>query len=116
MPEQLPNAANARIDPRKLRDYALNPEHSSGKYKAAFFRQMGYTLENWEQLEQDIRAQHLSQPAEPGQPSFYGRKYVITAPLHGPLGIARQVATVWILRAGNDFVELVTIEPAARPK
>jgi hypothetical protein len=32
--EQLPNAKDARIDPRKLRDYVLNAEHSSGKYKS----------------------------------------------------------------------------------
>lgn len=53
MPDRLANAEKARINPRKLRDYALNPEHESGRYKAAFFAQMGYTsgpaktLPNW---------------------------------------------------------------------
>jgi hypothetical protein len=116
MPDRLPNADMARIDPRKLRDYVLNPEHSSGKYKAAFFAQMGYTAENWQQLERDIRAQHLSQPAQPGQRSAYGQKYTITAPLQGPRGSARQVTTVWIFRSGSDFATMVTIEPAARRK
>ena len=116
MPDLLPNVENARIDPRKLRDYALNAEHESGKYKAAFFAQAGYTGENWEQLERDIREQHLSQPATPGQPSPHGRKYTITAPLRGPLGLVRQVTTVWIFRPGRDFAELVTIEPAPHLK
>jgi len=110
----LPNADRAHIDPRKLRDYALNPEHASGRYKAEFFAQMGYTAANWQQLERDIREQHLSQPAEQGKPSPYGFKYVITAPLRGPNGVTRQVTTVWLVRPGNDVAELITIQPAAR--
>ena len=40
MVDLLPNADKAVIDPRKLRDYALNPEHDSGRFKAAFFAQI----------------------------------------------------------------------------
>ena len=47
MPEYLPYPERAHIDPRKLRDYALNPNHDSGKYKAAFFAQMGYQRDDW---------------------------------------------------------------------
>ena len=83
MVDLLPNAGKALIDPRKLRDYALNPEHVSGQFKAAFFAEMGYDAVDWRRLERDIRTQHLSQPTEPGQPTPYGRKYVITAPLWG---------------------------------
>ena len=116
MSDRLPNAVGAQIDPRKLRDYALNPEHESGRYKAAFFAQMGYTAEHWQRLEQDIREQHLAQPIEAGQSSSFGRKVTITAPLQGPHGLARQVTTVWIFRPGSDWAELVTIEPAAHRK
>lgn len=116
MAGRLPNHENARIDPRKLRDYALNPEHNSGKYKAVFFQQMGYTPENWQQLERDLRAQHLLQYASEGKPSPFGSKYIITAPLQGPNGVERQVTTVWIIRAGENFPRLVTIEPASRLK
>lgn len=116
MPNLLPNAERAVIATAKLREYALNPNHDSGKYKAEFFRQMGYTQENWQMLERDIREQHLRSEAQPGQPSRHGAKYTITAPLQGPTGTARQVTTVWILRVGQDFPELVTIEPASRRK
>jgi hypothetical protein len=112
--DPLPNAEQARIDPRKLRDYVLNPEHSSGRFKAKFFAQMGYEMANWAQLELDIKEQHLSQTAQSIESSVYGRKFSITAPLRGPNGAVRQVTTVWIFRPGNDFGELVTIEPAAR--
>jgi hypothetical protein len=112
----LPKATNAEIDPRKLRDYVLNPEHSTGRYKAAFFAQMGYAAQDWPRLERDIREQHLTQPATPGQVSPFGRKYLITAPLQGPSGPARQVTSVWLLRPSRERVELITIEPAARRK
>jgi hypothetical protein len=73
MAERLPNADRALIDPRKLRDYALNPEHVSGRHKAAYFAQMGYSAEHWQRLERDIREQHLSRPAEHGQEEIIGR-------------------------------------------
>ena len=116
MSTYLPNAGNARIDSRKLRDYALNTEHATGRFKAVFFGQMGYSADEWKRLAQDIREQHLTQLAEIGQPSPYGLKYTITAPLQGPYGPARTVTTVWIFRPGNDWAELVTIEPASRRK
>ena len=89
MPGQLPNAQKARINCRKLRDYALNTKHDTGKYKAAFFYQMGYTVEKWATLEDEIRSQHLTQPADTGQPSPFGQKYTITALLQGPQGEPR---------------------------
>lgn len=116
MPDRLPNADKAQIDPRKLREYVLNSEHTSGQHKAAFFAQMGYVADNWRKLERDIREQHLSQPAEPGHESPFGQKYMITAALQGPEGSPRQVTTVWIIKTGNDFAELVTILPASRRK
>jgi hypothetical protein len=113
MDDRLRNAGSAIIDPRKLRDYALNFQHATGRYKAAFFAQMGYVSEHWQDLEKDIREQHLILPAKPGKVSPFGVKYTVTGPLIGPAGITRQITTVWIIRSGKDNPELVTIEPAA---
>lgn len=110
----LPNAESAQIDPRKLHDYALDFGHDTGRYKAAFFAQIGYAAERWRELEHDIRTQHLSQHADKGKATEYGQKYTITALLHGPNGECRWVTTVWIIRPGNDYADLVTIEPAQR--
>lgn len=113
MPEKLLNAERAFIDPRKLRDYVLNSRHAVGRYKAVFFAQMGYSYENWEVLLRDIKEQHLDYEAEEGQKSYYGSKYTITAPIQGPVGSARWVTTVWIYRSGQDWPELVAIQPAS---
>lgn len=114
MGELLPNAENARIDPRKLRDYALNFSHASGRFKAAFFAQMGYSADSWQLLERDIREQHLSEFVEKGSASPFGTKYNITALLIGPSGESRWITTVWIFRKGRSFADLVTVEPAKR--
>lgn len=114
MGEVLRNSREARIDPRKLRDYALNFSHDSGRFKAAFFAQMGYDAESWHLLERDIREQHLTEDAELGSSSPFGIKYNITAPLQGPNGESRWITTVWIFRPGEPFADLVTIEPAKR--
>ena len=34
---KIPNAERAIVDIRKLRDYCLNPQHSTGKHKARLF-------------------------------------------------------------------------------
>ena len=47
------------IDPRKLRDYLLNPAHPEGAAKAQYLSEMGYNQENYHILEVDLRNQHL---------------------------------------------------------
>ena len=56
---KLPNASLAIIDSAKLRDYLLSPAHPVGRFKAPFFAALGYAQEQWQQLEADLRAQHL---------------------------------------------------------
>lgn len=74
MGELLPNAQEARIDPRKLRDYVLDFSHPSGRFKAPFFAQIGYSVENWQRLELDIREQHLIELAKRGSPSPFWKE------------------------------------------
>jgi hypothetical protein len=53
---KLPNADKAIIPPEKLRDYILSSSHPVGKFKAAFFKSLGYSGDNWQQLEAGIRS------------------------------------------------------------
>jgi hypothetical protein len=47
----IPNAENAIVDIRKLRDYCLNPEHENGKHKARLFASiLGMTADDAEEL------------------------------------------------------------------
>lgn len=107
----LPNAERAEIDPAKLHGYLLSPTHPVGRFKARFFAALGYTADEWQTLEVDLRIQHLSQPAEPGPQLPYGRSYTIRAILKGPGGEAAPVVSVWFIRSANAVPHFVTAYP-----
>jgi hypothetical protein len=108
----LPNAERAVIERAKLRDYLLSRTHPVGRFKATFFRSLGYEARRWKRLEADIRAQHLPRPTRELPITPYGRKYVIRATLVGPSGKSAAVASVWIMLANEDFPRFVTAYPA----
>lgn len=95
------------IAEEKLTKYLLVPLPKDDKSK--FLAQAGYTLDNWQQLKQDLRVQVLSQPAELIETNRYGRKYAIRACLRGVNGIELNILTIWMLT--NDTTRFVTLVP-----
>jgi hypothetical protein len=108
---KLPNAERAIIDAEKLRDYVLSSVHPVGRFKAAFFRRIGYSAEDWQTLERDLREQFLSQNATKMDESHYGQKFVIEGPLMGPTGETVQIVTVWVILKGESIPRFVTAYP-----
>ena len=52
---KLPNCERAFVDPAKLADYALDPEHEEGKRKALIFAAaLGITHDDWPRLLQKL--------------------------------------------------------------
>lgn len=109
---RLPNAERAIIEPAKLQGYILSFSHPLGRFKAAFFGDMGYTKERWERLEADIQEQHLVLDVFTSQETPYGRKHVISGPVTGPSGKTLMLRSVWIILQGRSAPRLVTIYPA----
>ena len=107
----LPNVELAEIDPEKLRGYLLSPTHPVGRFKARFFTALGYSADDWQTLEADLRIQHLSQDAEPGAITSYGRPYTIRAILKGPNGESALVASIWFVRLSTGVPHFVTAYP-----
>ena len=83
---RLPNYEKAIISSNKIRNYILSFEHPIGRFKAAFFKGMGYTTENWERFISDIRHYHLQLDAKPTEKTKYGQKYEINGLINGPNG------------------------------
>ena len=76
--------------------------------KSKFLAQAGYRLDNWQQLEQDLRTQVLTQPAALIETSRYGRKYLIRACLRGAQAVELNILSVWMETDGvTRFVTLV---------
>jgi len=107
----IPNAERASIEPAKLHAYLLSRNHPIGRFKAVFFLALGYSSENWRQLEVDLRSQHLSQEATAEEPTPYGQKYTIRATLVGPSGSSAEAVSVWVVRTGEEFPRFVTAYP-----
>jgi hypothetical protein len=124
----LPRAAGAVIAAEKLRDYILSPAHPIGRFKAAFFAQLGYAQADWQRLAADLRSQHLPLAAqEMDAPPFgrnlpsdgtslrteprFGRKYRIRGPLTGPTGRTATLVSIWMVRTGEEAAHLVTVCP-----
>lgn len=111
---RLPSGHLAIIDPSKVRDYLLSPEHLVGRHKAAFFNALGYTRERWRELEDAFRRLIATEEAVPGKPSDFGDKYEVRGTLERSAGRRGEVVTVWIILAGETVPRFITAVPGGR--
>jgi hypothetical protein len=112
---QLPFAERAVVESDKVRDYLLSPTHPVGRFKAAFFATLGYTVANWPELQRDLLQIAELGDATQGQFSRFGNKYEVPAILTGPAGRSAAILTVWIVRHGEQVPRLVTAMPGDGP-
>lgn len=104
----LPNSDRAVIDSTKLRDSLLSASHPVGRFKARFFESLGYSAENWEQLEADIRDLIGATEARPREKTEYGQKYEVRGSITGPNGRPAEVVTVWIVLTEENVPRFIT--------
>jgi hypothetical protein len=108
---QLPNHELAIIEPSKLTNYLLNPIHKRGGTKAKLLIQCGYSQDNWQQLEADIRNYHLAAAVDRVRETLYGVRYEIRATLPTPSDRLLSVRTVWQIDTGTTIPRLITMIP-----
>jgi hypothetical protein len=105
---KLPLGNDAIIDPRKLTDYCLSPDHDDGQHKAQLFRVLlGLTREHAGMLLDVLREAAADGEAIPGHEDRYGQRYVIDFEFHGPRGRAT-IRSAWIIRPSETIPRLVT--------
>jgi len=104
----LPNAENAFIDLRKLRDYSLSFESPTGRHKARVFASaLGITAENAEYLRDLLFEVIKNYEAESGELDLFGQRYTVDFPLKTEVGEA-MVRSGWIILHTEDFPRLTT--------
>lgn len=108
---RLPNAEHAVVEAGKVRDYLLSSDHPIGRFKAAFFRSLGFGAADWESLRSALLSQAREGEAVPEPPSAYGQKFRVRGILHGPGGKPASVVSVWIIRPAEAFPRFVTAFP-----
>jgi hypothetical protein len=111
---RLPRAEVALIETAKVRDYLLAPEHPTGRFKAAFFVRLGYSLQRWELLAADLTRHAQANDASVGEANDFGQKFEVRGNLTGPDGKSASLVTVWIILRGDDLPRFVTAFPGRR--
>jgi hypothetical protein len=101
-------ANRAVIDPRKLTDYALNPNHPVGGNKAIVFERLGFSRANAEDLMSQLRTGVMENTPLPGKVDQFGPRFTVDIPVVGPRA-SGVVRTGWIYKAGSSTPELTTL-------
>lgn len=101
--------SNVIISSEKLTRYLLVKRPVGDK--SEFLKQAGYTLENWERLEQDLRQQILSKDAVSLEKTKYGELFEVKSTLTGPNNVALRVVTIWMREAESGLTKFITLYP-----
>lgn len=107
----IPNAENAVVDIRKLRNYCLNLEHNDGRHKARLFSSIfGMTVDNAEELRQILLEIVKTHSARLGRQDEFGQRYTIDFQLkwQDRSGIIR---SGWIIEHDSNIPKLTTCYP-----
>lgn len=106
---RLIGADRAEIDPRKLTDYALNPNHPVGGGKARVFQSaLGYNQSNYKGLLSQLQGGVMNVTPIHGKVDSFGSRFTVDIPVTGPGGSAT-VRTGWILRPGSTTPSMTTL-------
>jgi hypothetical protein len=107
---KLPNTDKAIIAQEKLCGYVLSTTHPVGKFKAAFFRNLGFSGDNWSELEAEIRS-ILDNEATVGEKTDYGQKFEVRGVLSGTNRQTANIVTAWIMLNGENIPRFITAYP-----
>ena len=107
----IPNAENAVVDIRKLRDYCLSLEHDDGKHKARLFSSiLGMTADNAEELRQILLQVVKTHEAQLGRQDEFGQRYILDFTLEWQNRSAT-LRSGWIVEHGSEIPKLTTCYP-----
>ena len=100
--------SDTQIAMEKLTSYLLVKRPVGDKSE---FLRAGYTLDNSQRLEEDIRRQILTRDASLIERTIYGELYEIRGSLTGPGGTTVNVKTVWMQELKTGITKFITLYP-----
>ncbi|MBU0512422.1 MAG: hypothetical protein KKD28_15620 [Chloroflexi bacterium] len=100
------------IDPRKLTEYALHPDHPRGGHKARVFEAaLGYNQSNYQSLLDQIADEALESEVIPGQVDQFGQRVCVGLEVTGVEGQRVIVLSVWMIVSHGSEARLATLYP-----
>jgi len=99
----VPRADRAVVPPAKLRDYALNPEHETGRHKARLFSaELGIGRNDWRYLAERLSVGVRTTPASRIEIDAYGVSYEVVMPVDGLNGATVPVVSAWFVEHNSQ--------------
>ena len=110
---KLPNRKNATIKREKLTNYLLSLTHPVGKFKAVFFRGIGFNDTNIHYLKQGLYKIAQNNNIKSGRSSDdnNGVNYKIIGLLSAPNGKIYPIETVWYIEVGTKNPSFISAYP-----
>ena len=108
----LPNGDRAEVPREKIVSYLLSATHPSGRDKAAFFARFGFARARWRVLAEALRRHAVAVEVTRAEPSPFGTRFVIEAPMLAPDGRSPRVRSVRFIEHGDEVPRFVTAYPA----
>ena len=105
---KLPRYKQAVIPKAKFAQYALNPDKDSDKARA-FEKALGYTVDNADELIEQINEKLSSYKAVEKGDKGWGMTYEVIMDITGPNGNTAKVLTGWIDDKNNGEMRLTTV-------
>lgn len=97
---KLPNVGAAVVPRAKIVEYLLSPVHPTGRHKARFFGQFGFSLGAWQNLAAALRRHATEHELSIVEDTPFGTRYIVEGPLPAPDGRAPVVRSVWFIETG----------------
>lgn len=111
MATELPSGHFAWVEEKKIKSYLLNLEHRKGGPKAKFFRNRGFTTEEWENFHDALVVQGKNNPVVSTSKDEFGARYVVDCNCPTPDKLNPCIRTVWEVREEETKPRLITAHP-----
>ncbi len=108
---KLPQGDKAIVPEEKLLDYILSETHYTGKFKAKFFRSLGFKEVNVTLLEKALRKIAKSVQITSLSVSPYGTKYILDGKIISPTKQEVKIRSIWIIEKGQTKPRFITMYP-----
>jgi len=101
----------AEVEPRKLLEYILSTTHPRGKTKAAFFRSIGFTSDNWQELSNALIKHGLEGRASISERTTYGTLYKVKGVIRSISIQHVSLISIWLVKHNEEVPRFITAYP-----
>jgi hypothetical protein len=110
-PKKLPQPEALIVEENKITSYLLDLEHKQGGSKAKYFRNRGFSPQDWKTMASALRKHGATQTVTSTTTNEFGTKYEVQCTIVTPDGKNPCILTAWI-QEGEKPPRLVTAYPS----